>query len=309
MKRTLIWSIAISLLWQLSTVAFADGAANDVAKTKAAELIAQARAALGGEKKLKSVQSITISGSFRRLLGDRETSGEVEYEILLPDKIKRSETMNPMPNVEITRIDVLNGEQVWSDSQSGGMGGMVMIRRGGSDNPQIQEQMQKAMENSIRADFARTLISLLLTSQSSFPVEFSYVGEAEAPDGKADAIDVTGPNKFATRLFLDQKTHRPLMLSYRGRQPRLVMQTVSSGGRSREEAEKHMKENAEKAAAEAQAAPEVDFQVALDDFREVDGILFPHAMTRMVDGKVTEELTLKKLKVNAPIKPQIFEKK
>ena len=48
MKRTLILSIALSLVWQLSGFVLADGAKDEKSKSKAAELIAQARAALGG---------------------------------------------------------------------------------------------------------------------------------------------------------------------------------------------------------------------------------------------------------------------
>jgi hypothetical protein len=306
MKRTLILSIALSLVWQLSGLVMADGVQDEKAKSKAAELIAQARAALGGEK-LKSLQSLYLSGSYRRVMGEREMSGEVEYEMLLPDKIKRSETLSPMPNMEITRIDVLNGNQVWNDSKSGGMGGggMVMINRGpAANNPQILA----AIENGVRADFTRVMLTFLLAAPTSIPVEYAFAGEAESPDGKADAVDVTGPNKFNVRLFLDQKTHRPLMFTYRGRQPQMIMRTMTASGGNREEAAKKAREEADHAAANMQAPPEVEFQMALDDYRAVEGVQFPHSITSSVDGKVTEELTLKKIKVNAPIKPQTFEK-
>jgi hypothetical protein len=307
MKRTLILSIALSLVWQMSGFVLADGAKDEKAKSKAAELIAQARSALGGEK-LKSLQSLYLSSAYRRVIGDREMSGEVEYEMLLPDKIKRSETLSPMPNMEITRIDVLNGNQIWNDSKSGGMGGggMVMINRGpAANNPQIQA----AIENGVRADLTRIMLTFLLASPTSIPVEYAFAGEAESPDGKADAVDITGANNFNVRLFLDQKTHRPLMFTYRGRQPQMMMRTVMGGpGGNREEAEKRAKEEADRASANMQAPPEVEFQMALDDYRAVDGVQFPHSITRSVDGKVTEELTLKKIKVNAPIKPQTFEK-
>jgi hypothetical protein len=306
MKRTLILSIALSLVWQLSGFVLADGPKDEKSKSKAAELIAQARAALGGDK-LKSLQSLYLSGSYRRVMGDREMSGEVEYEMLLPDKIKRSETLSPMPNMEITRIDVLNGNQIWNDSRSGGAGGggMVMINRGpAASNP----QMQAAIENGVRADFTRTMLTFLLTAPTSIPVEYSFVGEAESPDGKADAVDITGPNNFNVRLFIDQKTHRPLMFTYRGRQPQMIMRTMPANARNREEAEKKAREAADHESARMQAPPEVEFQMALDDYRAVDGVHFPHSITRSVDGKVTEELTLKKIKVNSPIKTQIFEK-
>ena len=183
---------------------------------------------------------------------------------------------------------------------------MVMINRGPAAN---SPQMKEAMENGVRADFTRVMLTFLLAAPTSIPVEYAFAGEAESPDGKADAVDVTGPNNFNVRLFLDQKTHRPLMFTYRGRQPQMIMRSVMGGpSGNREEAEKKAKEEADRAAANMQAPPEVEFQITLDDYRAVDGVQFPHSITRSVDGKVTEELTLKKIKVNAPIKPQTFEK-
>jgi len=40
---------------------------------------------------------------------------------------------------------------------------------------------------------------------------FTHVAEAEAPNGVADVIDVSGPDGFRARLFVDQAEHRPLM--------------------------------------------------------------------------------------------------
>mgnify|MGYP003694075659 CR=1 FL=1 len=48
------------------------------------------------------------------------------------------------------------------------------------------------------------------------------------------------PGNFAARIFLDQKSHRPLMLIYRGVAPRVMIQTQQGpppdGGRGRGEA-------------------------------------------------------------------------
>ena len=65
-------------------------------------------------------------------------------------------------------------------------------------------------------------------SPAFYPLTFTYAGEAEAPEGKADVIDVKGEGDFAVRLFVDQKTHMPLMLSWMDKEP-LVM-TMTSGG-------------------------------------------------------------------------------
>lgn len=301
MKRTLILSILLSLTWQLGSLALARGSNGE---TRAAELVAKARQAIGGDAKLKSIKSLSITGTYRRVMGERETTGDSEFELLLPDRIRRSETMNIMPGIEMTRTDVLNGSEVWSDAQSSGAhagGGGVVIRRAPEGGPEVRANS----ENAVRADLARTSLAFLLSTPSTVPLEYTYVGEAEAPDGKAEVIDVTGPNNFSVRIFLDQKTSRPLMMTYKGRAPRYTMRTITGPQVNREEMDKRAQEEAAKAA----AAPDVEFQLSLDDYREVNGVLFPHSLSRMVDGKTTEETTIKKIVVNPQIKPDRFEKK
>ena len=288
--------LALTLLVPFSALAQDGG--DKAARAQA--LLDSARAALGGEK-LKSLQSLSATVSYRRALGERQMTGEIEYDLLLPDKFMKHETMNPMPGVEATRVEAMNGEKAWMDSGSRG-GGMIVIRQGAAaDDPQAQAQMEQA----IRSEFARLLIGWLLTSSSSFPVEFTHAGTAEAEDGTADVLEVKGPDNFAAYLFLDQKTRRPLMLSYKGRAPRMMMQSAQGQPRSRDEIEKQAREMQQRAAAE----PPDEIQIRFDDYREVDGISLPHRLTKAVNGEVNEEWEMKKFKVNPSIKPEKFEKK
>jgi hypothetical protein len=274
--------------------------AQDVAN-RAQQLLDQARAAIGGER-IKSVKSLSATGNYRRMLGEREMSGEVQFEILLPDKMMKTETMSPAPSVEITRIETIDGNHVWTDQQSSGMGGgMVIMRRPGGDTPHGQAMQ----DNAVRAEFARLAIGLLLSTPSSFPVQYDYAGVAEAPDGQADVLDVKGPNGFAARLFIDQKTHKPLMLTYKGRKPRMIMRSFSGSPGNREEIEKSARE----AEAEAAKQPEVEFQIRYSDYREVDGVSFPHRVSRAIDGEVNEELEITKYKIDPSFKPDKFDKK
>jgi hypothetical protein len=96
------------------------------------------------------------------------------------------------------------------------------VRPGPTDPKAIATQSR-----ALRKEFARQLLSWLLVTPDSLPLEYNYAGEAEVKDGKADAIDVKGPDDFAVRLFLDKQTHRPLLLSYRGPQPRVGMVRIS----------------------------------------------------------------------------------
>lgn len=295
--RLLVSGLAIAAALALSIINNPVEADRD----RAQELIRQARVSIGGEK-LESLKSLSATGNYRRVMGEREMSGELELDMLLPDKFLKTETLTPVPGVEVTRYDAVNGDQAWIDSkQGGGGGGMVMIRPAGGGSSEGQATQQQA----IRAEFARLLLGWMIATPSTFPVEFSYAGEAEAPDGRAYALDVKGPNNFAARLFLDQKTYRPLMLSYKGRAPRMAFNQVGGHATSREEIEKRVKE----AEAAMAAAPEVEMQITFSDRRETGGIHFPHRLARSIDGTVTEEWEMKKFKLNPTIKADKFEKK
>jgi hypothetical protein len=294
--------IAILIIAAAMAETFPGASAQDAA-AKAQQLIAQARAAVGGDK----LKSLSVTGNYRRTFGQAEMTGEVSYDLLLPDKMMKTETMNPMPSMEITRIEAINGDEVWEDQQRhGGGGGIVMFRRGPGGSATDPQKAREALQQGVRSDFARLLIGWLLTTPSSFPVEFSFAGEAESPDGKADALDVKGPGGFTARLFLDQKTHYPLMLTYNGKKPRVITQTVTAGGpRNPEEMEKRVKEME----AEAAKQPDVEYRIYLSDYREVNGVSFPHKLSRSIDNEVNEELEIKNVKINPQLKPEMFVKK
>src|SRR5262245_45940892 len=273
------------------------------AAAKAQELIAQARAALGGDK-LKSLQSLSAEGNYRRTMGGMEMSGELVIEMALPDKMLKAETMRPFGDLEINRLEAINGDNVWEDQQqSGGGGGMVLIRRGGGTGD--PHRAQEMMKNSIRADFARLSLGMLLTTAPSFSVQYSYAGEAESPDGKADVLDVRGANNFNVRLFLDQKTHRPLMITYKGKKPQVIRRTSTGAPPPEHELDKQIKEGE----AEAAKSPDVEFQVRFAEYKEVSGISLPHRIFKGIENETSEEIEFTKYKVKPTIKPEKFVKK
>jgi hypothetical protein len=268
---------------------FATRAAGD---TKAEQLLAQARAALGGSN-LAKVQGLSASGTYQRDVGDRQLSGEITVDLQLPDKMLRTESMRPLGDATIELLQGINGDQVLRTSRTIGGGSGMMIRMapppGGADGE------AQALRNQ-HADMARFALAFLLTSPAAMPLEFAYGGEAEADDGKADVVDAKGPGSFAARLFFDQKTHRPLMLSYRGAAPRMVMRTQRGDGPP-------------PAAGVPPGEPPpqiVDIQLFLDDYRSVDGVLLPHHFSRSVDGKPHEEITFKTIQINPAFKPDAF---
>jgi hypothetical protein len=122
--------LILSIIVAVTIPGLALGQAAD-AKAKAGEILKQARAAIGDEKKLKELQSISITGSSRVGVGDRQMENELQIEILMPDKVMKT-TNSQFATVTTT----LNGDQVWNDFVPGvGMGGGNMIMRGGPGGP------------------------------------------------------------------------------------------------------------------------------------------------------------------------------
>lgn len=291
-----IWIYVMSL-----ALMFGGYAARAAGDTKAAALLADARAALGGDRALSNVQGLAATGTYQREAGDRQLSGELSLDLQLPDKMLRTDSMNPMGDATIVVRQGVNGDQVLRNTRTIGGGPGMVVRM--APPPGGADAEAQALRNQ-RAEMARIVIALLLTSPPSMPVDFTYGGEAEAEDGKADVLDAKGPGSFAARLFLDKKSHRPLMISYRGAAPRLVMQSQRVDGPP----DPARLQRAEQAAADAHApAPQlVEIMVFLDDYKPVDGVMLPHHITRSIDGKPSEEWTFKTFKVNPTFKPDTF---
>jgi hypothetical protein len=116
-------------------------------------------------------------------------------------------------------------------------GGNIMIRMAGPGgtamDPAKMTPEQKAEADAMRLllnkkEFTKLTLGMFASSLSAFPLEFTYAGQAESADGKADVINVKGPGDFAVILFVDAQTHMPLMVSWMDKEP--VVITTSSGG-------------------------------------------------------------------------------
>ena len=276
-------------------------AAAPQADAKAEEVLKAARSAVGGDA-LANVRSLSITGGNRRMMGDREIAGEASVDLLLPDKMRRTDSFGISGGPTMERVSVLNGGEVWDDSTNRGGGGFMRFGGpggpgGAGGRPLTDEDRQRFREMQTRrmkGEMARYSLGWLL--QTSAPV--TYAGIAEAEDGKADVLDVKPEGGTALKLFIDQQSHLPLMITYEGPLPRMIMR---QGGQrpSPEEIEKMR-----------QAPPQTaTFEVRFSEYKKIDGVLLPHLITTSADGKVTEEWTIDKYKVNPALKPESFVKK
>jgi hypothetical protein len=326
-------SVLVSIVFVCSAWVTATPQSGDADKTLAA-----ARAALGGDKRLAALKTLVANGqSIVVVNGASSAPGDAEFAFELPDKFVKKEMTPLMGNMAVARTSGFNGDTVINVvDQPPATGGMIQIRLGpgpGSgegQTPQQQEEQRQKQLLAGRQDFARLALGMLASSLPVFPMQFSYGGQAESPDGKADIIDVKGDGDFEARLFIDTSTHLPLMLSWKAKEPIRITSTFSRGGPgapaggagnvmvgagqshatlTQEDRDKMVKQ-AEERRREAEAkARIVEYRLYYGDYREVDGIKVPFRLQRSIDGKPSEELTLDKVKINTKIDPKKFEAK
>jgi hypothetical protein len=265
----------------------------------ASVLLDLARKAVGGKEKLAAIESLSANGKVRRIMGEMDQSGDLKLELLLPSRYKREETLSMPMGPEMTMTTALNGDQAWHDMR--GPIGMPLMPPGMKDN----NEKFKAMElREAQSEYLRQVLVLFLGTPDTPGLEFKAGGKAEAEDGRADIVDVKGTGDFAARLFLDEKTHLPLMLSYQGRipQPRGMMPPPFTADRKMGPPSPPPDFNP--AAMPVPATAEV--QLMLGDYRAVNGLQLPFHFSQSSEGKVFEEWTIAKYKINPQLNPDRF---
>jgi hypothetical protein len=200
----LIISLAAGTLL-IAQVPATDPAANVV--------LAATREALGGDKKLSAVKTIVATGRTRQVRGENLVPIEFEIAIELPDKYVRKDEI-PAQESDPTTVG-FNGEELIQFPVPAPPTTMPQ-RAGGPPAPTAAslEAARKTRLVNVKQDFARLTLGMFAGSFPSFPMTFSYVAKAEAPQGKADVLEVKGPANFTARLFVNAETHLPVMVTW-----------------------------------------------------------------------------------------------
>ncbi len=208
MRRFVLSSVTFSIVLLPGARGFAQSGNADA-------VMAAARAALGGDAKISAVKTFIATGRTRQVRGENLVPIEFEIQAELPDKYSRRDEFPAQDAGPVTAGFVADA--------------LVLIPRPAPPPPRPgapapppgqQEGMLRGRLMTAKQDFARLMLGMFATSTAAFPLTYSYVGQAEAPQGKADVIDVKGPNNFAARLFIAADTKLPIMLSWQNTQGR-----------------------------------------------------------------------------------------
>jgi hypothetical protein len=281
--------------------------------SKGAALLMEARRALGGEEKLRAIRALDVRGDFKRAAGQMSLEGELQIRLETPDKLRRDEDLSLAGGgPAVIRTEVLNGSTVWDDISGGG--GAFVARfgrgdRGGGDGGGAAGgvrggraaidpvQLEEAQRRARQVELSRFMLMWLLTVEG----DASWIATAESPDGKADVIEITAANRPATRLFLDQTTHMPLMITWQGAVPQLIAR--GRGGRGGQRGDGPPPD-----AQQPRVPQQATLQMTLGNYRTVNGVKLPHLMTRGVNDMTIEEWTIDSYRVNPSFKADVFTK-
>ena len=316
------------------------GQAPDLAK--GATVLAEARKALGGEDTLAAVKRLQVNGTTRRANGNFNLEGDTEVFVELPDKFRRKESLSVgAGGPDIERTEILNGNEFSTETSGGDFGGRGRGRFGGGvpggapggapgagaardgrSGPQIDpERLREAQRRNLQGEVSRLLLGLLLSSETPM----AWIGTAQSPDGNADVLEVKTPDGVATRLFIDEATHMPLMLTWtgpgrggfggRGGQGRGGPGGQNQAGAAPPPAGEPAPGVTPGGAEAGQGrrgrgaqGPPATLEMHLAEYKAVNGIKLPHLVTRGTGGETTEEWVVKSYKINPNFKANTFTK-
>jgi hypothetical protein len=290
------------------------------------KVLAGVRAALGGDK-VATMKTLAIEGRSTRS-GPNNTSNANDFEMAFefPDRYMKKEVVANLNGMTISRRSGFNGDELIDETDAPpnmgmtGMTSMAGASSGGGNTRivsmgpgamaaagrQTPEQLAEARKASLaanRRDYARLMLGLTGAVPASFPVEFTYAGQAESPDGKADILELRGRDGFVAKFFVDQQSHLPLMVSWMDREP--LRMTRNAG--SPQDAEKLQQEMAARMKEAEANRKTVEYRLVYADYKPFSGVQLPTRLQRMIDGFAVEELSLEKIKVNQKIDPKKFE--
>ena len=288
---------------------------------RAAEVLSATRAALGGDK-LAAVTTLVATGQTKRVRGNNLVPIEFEINLELPDKYMRRDE-SPAEESDPTSTGFNGDDLIQLPAPTLPMMGG---RPGGppAPTPAMLDAQRKGRVIALKQDFVRFALGIFADSFATYPLTFAHAAIAEAPQGKADVLDVRGPDNFFVRLFVNSQTRLPIMVSWTLPPTNVIVTvpgqpappTVAPGAvvvvgpaapvASASQAEKDAYAKEVLALRQKTQATPVEHRIYYADYRDVDGVQLPFRLRRAIGADTTEETTFDRFRLNTRIPAQKF---
>jgi hypothetical protein len=256
-------------------------------------IVDDARQALGGHAALEGVRGLLGFGRSARFIGPIRLVGEIDIRLALPDRY--------------VRVDKLSVGQMSAEVATGFNGDLLIQRAKGSDgrgfgpaappSPSLAEAGERATLAGVRQDAALMLLGFFCTSLDLHPLNFTYGGVAESPEGRADVLELGSVNGSTARLFIDSQTHLPLLVSWMAPDLLAAARTFGAAGQA----------IPPDPSALLARLPSVEHRLYFGDYRAVGPVRWPFRLRRSVAGQPSEEVAFDKLIVNPATDARAFD--
>ena len=345
-------TLAVCLLSMVAAVA----SNRDIQQREdAAAILARARTALGGDAKLSAIKSFIATGRTRRLQGENLVPIEFEMACELPDKFVRRDEIPAQESGPTSRG--FNGDGLIQlpvapprppgregaargakppPAAAGGQRGAPPGRAGTPpDQPPVPPKPappaflppKSDPLSAAKQEFVRLTLGMFAASFPAYPMTFTRVGQAQAPQGTAEVIEARGPegSSFVLRLFVNGQTHVPIMVSWQMPASNVIV-TVPGQAKPTEvppgtvivegppvppaDASKDDVAAFTKLVADLRRKAQatlVEHRLYYADYRDVDGVQFPFRLRRAIGADTIEETNFDGFRINPRIDPRKFE--
>lgn len=186
---------------------------------------------------------------------------------------------------------------------------------------------RKARLTIVKQDFVRLTLGMFAASFTSYPLTFTHIGQAEAPQGKADVLEVKGSGMFTLKLFINSQTRLPIMVSWTVPATNAVLTAPGqpapenlppgsiivpapappAASAPKEEQAKYA-QDIQALRRQALAGKLVEYRLYYADYRDIgNGLRFPFRLRRAIAGDTVEETTFDEFTINRRIDPKRFD--
>lgn len=242
-------------------------------------VLAAARAALGGDALLNSIRTLRANGSF--ILTTRfSTRRTTELNLALPDKyvvVSRRYVDSGAQSFEITERYGFNGDEPIMSAQAPGL-----YTGRTTPEPEHTQAVTSRLLQRQKQRLLHMMLPLFASSPAAVPVQFTSKGRTDAGNGTVDVIEVTTVEGSTLDLYIDASTHLPLKLAW-------LDQPIGAWP--------------------GPAVAPIKWETVFSDYKTEGGLTWPRRFITSAGGIRTTELRIRKYAVNVPIKPQTFDQK
>lgn len=267
----------------------------ETSDSRARDVLAAARMIIAGTSGSGDVRTLTIAGRATRALGPMQLSGSFTLHVALPDRSVRIDRLS-MAGV---RAEIASGFDGTSLIQRASSASGISMDTDALLPVDVRDAARSTALLGAKQDLAILMLGLMSDSFAFYPMQFTYAGTADAPEGSADVIEARGADGLAVRLFVDSRTHRPLMVSWDGPDVAGAARQLMAAPRATMPT---------RADIDALAlAPPVEHRMYFEAPRRSGTRIWPSLVRRAVAGVTTEEMRIEQVTVNPSLDVSLFE--